>query len=514
MKFLCSSCGAKYQIADEKVAGRVLRMKCRKCSHDILIDGQVSKSGRPAGPVSAAPRPGPSALSMPAAPLPSPTASPDARRSSALSQDFQNRVSHRPPPTPRASPLDQWHVAVNNVPVGPIGRAEILRKINAGAIKEDSLSWREGFDDWRPLREIPELAALLRQSTAPRQAPPPMSRSSVPPPPARTSRPVPQPHRAGDDLRQSRSNVVPIGGRMGAAAAYDLEPAPQAAPAEAVPAPAAAMPVSAADSTSHSTDSRSHSGVAPWPGAPAPVAAPSSGPGGLPVGAWIAIAGAAAFGIAFASIAASRMFPPPEPERAPAAEVAEPAPEAPAPEAPKQVAVVTDVPPEEEPLEEVVVEEPSASRGSRATPKATTKAPEKQLTAAEKARLEAMAGSSNSQFDKFKDSSGANLNLGKKTTASGGSLSADQLRSVVSKNQTSIKRCWETTLRAVGKASDVRATINLTIGASGTVQKVSASGANLPGLGKCLEGAVKRWRFPTAGEATSTQFPVVFQGTE
>ena len=31
MKFLCSNCKAKYQIADEKVAGRTLRMTCRRC---------------------------------------------------------------------------------------------------------------------------------------------------------------------------------------------------------------------------------------------------------------------------------------------------------------------------------------------------------------------------------------------------------------------------------------------------------------------------------------------------
>ena len=37
MKFLCPSCKAKYQIADEKVAGRSVRMKCRKCGHVIQV---------------------------------------------------------------------------------------------------------------------------------------------------------------------------------------------------------------------------------------------------------------------------------------------------------------------------------------------------------------------------------------------------------------------------------------------------------------------------------------------
>src|SRR6187551_1040441 len=37
MKFLCPSCKAKYQIGDVKVAGRSVRMKCRKCGYVIQV---------------------------------------------------------------------------------------------------------------------------------------------------------------------------------------------------------------------------------------------------------------------------------------------------------------------------------------------------------------------------------------------------------------------------------------------------------------------------------------------
>ena len=40
MKFLCSHCKAKYQIADEKVVGRTLRMTCRNCQQEIVIRGE------------------------------------------------------------------------------------------------------------------------------------------------------------------------------------------------------------------------------------------------------------------------------------------------------------------------------------------------------------------------------------------------------------------------------------------------------------------------------------------
>src|SRR4029079_15855887 len=37
MKFSCDNCHAKYQIPDEKVAGKTMRMRCRKCDHLIEV---------------------------------------------------------------------------------------------------------------------------------------------------------------------------------------------------------------------------------------------------------------------------------------------------------------------------------------------------------------------------------------------------------------------------------------------------------------------------------------------
>ena len=41
MKFLCPSCKTKYQIADEKVVGRTLKMDCRKCSLAMVLRGDL-----------------------------------------------------------------------------------------------------------------------------------------------------------------------------------------------------------------------------------------------------------------------------------------------------------------------------------------------------------------------------------------------------------------------------------------------------------------------------------------
>jgi len=44
MKFLCPNCKAKYQISDEKIAGRTLKMDCRRCNHPIVIRGEQSEA--------------------------------------------------------------------------------------------------------------------------------------------------------------------------------------------------------------------------------------------------------------------------------------------------------------------------------------------------------------------------------------------------------------------------------------------------------------------------------------
>ena len=139
MKFLCTNCRAKYQIADEKVAGRTLRMTCRQCKQEIVI------------------------RSAQRAVAPPPPASPLA---SGLQQALAAGGGHAVPPLPVE---DEWHVGINGVPVGPMRRDEVKRKIATGAVGPDSLVWREGMDDWRPLGEVTELSALL----APPPAPPP-----------------------------------------------------------------------------------------------------------------------------------------------------------------------------------------------------------------------------------------------------------------------------------------------------------------------------------------------------
>jgi hypothetical protein len=67
-------------------------------------------------------------------------------------------------PEPASMPADEWFVGINGVPVGPIRLSELRSKAASGSVSRESLVWRDGFEDWRPLRTFPELLAIVDES--------------------------------------------------------------------------------------------------------------------------------------------------------------------------------------------------------------------------------------------------------------------------------------------------------------------------------------------------------------
>lgn len=55
-----------------------------------------------------------------------------------------------------------WYAGIRDLPVGPLTRKELSARVQAGDVTPDTLVWREGLDDWRPLRGVDELGDLLR----------------------------------------------------------------------------------------------------------------------------------------------------------------------------------------------------------------------------------------------------------------------------------------------------------------------------------------------------------------
>ncbi len=468
MKFLCGHCKAKYQIADEKAEGRTLRMTCRQCGKEIIIQSQhrgVGAASGAAGSVRSGAAPG----SMPP---------------SALAAGFRRQVatgpSRRPPPP--VSP--QWHVAINDIPVGPMRLEEVARKIEMGAVDSESLAWREGLDDWLPAREIPELARILSPQSAPSAAS--LHAAALDqryPQPIGKSAPAEPIHPA------ARSSAIPIGGRLGADVPQAMEElyTPISRPESALEQ--VHMPQPMARDTE--------------PFAARPVA-PSWGPMFLLVcgGAFIMMLGVV--------LGVKVLGPSERVER-----TIETKPEA------SQTAQTDDTGGMVElELQEIDGElEEEAKKPTRRTgsgksaqtgsgKSTATSGKGRTLSKEERDMLARMGSGFNS----------APSNLAKRTAAGGarsgaqaGGLKAEQLSRVVSRGKKQLQRCYESALRTNPSDQTIRLDIEITVGLSGAVTNVKTKGKPLGDMSRCIARTIRMWTFPQASEPTRTSFPVVFQ---
>ncbi|HEY1694658.1 MAG TPA: GYF domain-containing protein [Polyangiaceae bacterium] len=564
MKFLCEQCKAKYQIADEKAAGKTVRMKCRKCGYLIEVRAAATETSGAGGSSSQPPasgrssRPPPAPAARPSPPRAAPRASglpgkaparPGDRPGGPLASAMKSALTREeevsaPVDMSDLSPGDEWYVAINGVPVGPIRIAEVRRKAAIGAVTEESLCWQEGLDEWRALRSFPELAAIVREafssgrSSLTPQAPD--VRSSTPPP-ARTSMrpsassgpagsagpaspagvpPRPAPGRVSTNapLAAARSNVVPITSRLATAEKLaepvdDMtRPFTGTLPGRMTPLPAAAV----VPDPFGSPPPRAAMAVPTGPafGAPpdasspfAPARSPSISLASIPAGVpakkstqWMAIAMVAA-AIAFGVTAGIAVFFRPSPQPTP---VVVQVPGA-APVAPTATAAATA--PTETPGAA-----PTGSAAAATTRTAVamgspakTASPGAATTAAAAPahgplNLQGLTGTTIAPTE---EPGGGN----EAPKAPGQCLSEGQVSQVIGMHSVGLRRaCWE---RSTSQKQTANITVSLTIGGDGAAQGVSASGDD-SAVASCIANDVKNWHFPAMGCSQRTAIPFHF----
>ncbi len=554
MKFLCDNCKAKYQIADEKVAGKTVRMKCRKCGHQIEVRAAVTETsvsmapptGEPQRP--APPRPGGGLATSLSAAKPRPAA--HGRDAGGLAGAFQRSVQDPPPqtvPYPAGDDVnvnEEWYAAINGVPVGPIRISELRRKAAAGAVTEDSLVWQEGLEEWRAVRTIPDLAAIVREAMGGgRQsvAPPAEVRPTRPPVPSRPGPPpASRPSEPSRPVAPARSNVVPLQPRLSAAATMEimeieevpltsplatgphaaalapaLTPAPAPAPNPfAVPAPLAPTPAPLAPAPLAPTPAPAPLAPTPAPApvavadpfaVPAPAAAPAPAPSpsiyptgpvdappakrGTPLWFLAILVLFAGFGVT-AAVFLFRQGPPPQ-----TVVVQVPANSGAAPTTAK-----TEEPPPPTP-EDVPSAAPSgkvASQGGTGGGKATTAPTSSGKGVVDLKGAGLLSGSSGGPVGGPGGGPGG---------AAGGGLDQAAVERVVASRRTGVKRtCWE---RANTEKSSASVMVVVTVAPNGTVQNASASGDD-PVIAKCIENQVRTWTFPAPGSKTTVNIPFKF----
>ena len=125
MKIVCDSCGAKYSIADEKVAGKIFKIRCKKCSSVLEVRGD---------------------------------------QTDAQAVDEPGATSDR-------GGEATWYIVVDGEQKGPLAPIALSQLFAKGSVGLDSYVWNEGFEDWKVASEVPELAQLFGGAASQAQRP-------------------------------------------------------------------------------------------------------------------------------------------------------------------------------------------------------------------------------------------------------------------------------------------------------------------------------------------------------
>lgn len=138
MKVTCQACSAQYTIADDKVKGRKVKIRCKACQTPIVVDGQNPPPEAPSTGLSEAP----------------PALDPFA------------------PETAVAPDADVWNVNLSDTDSRTMTTAEVIEGFRSALITTDAFVWKDGMGDWVAIMDCVELAPLLSVAT---DAPPPVA---------------------------------------------------------------------------------------------------------------------------------------------------------------------------------------------------------------------------------------------------------------------------------------------------------------------------------------------------
>ena len=161
MKIVCDNCSAKYQISDDKVRNKTFKIRCKKCSHIIVVRAGEQDA--------------PAAASEPAVAAQEPAAA-------------------EPAAAPQAAPDAIWHVVINREQVGPLSPSQVEGYFQSGDIDIETFIWAEGMADWSRLGSVPQFAHL---APAPAASPAPAAAAAAAAAPAAAAAAEPAPSGGG-----------------------------------------------------------------------------------------------------------------------------------------------------------------------------------------------------------------------------------------------------------------------------------------------------------------------------
>src|SRR5688572_10011510 len=158
MKVTCESCGSKYTIKDDKVRGKRVKIRCKGCKSPIVVDG-LSIDG--------------SSSASDSENAPAYSDVPDAPDDTGLA----SAEAAFPAAAPLGAAVERWSVNLSETDSRDMTTDEIVAAWRSGLVTDDAYIYKPGFDDWKPILEVPELARLLSSPAVPDAFSPPVGKS-------------------------------------------------------------------------------------------------------------------------------------------------------------------------------------------------------------------------------------------------------------------------------------------------------------------------------------------------
>ncbi len=131
MNVTCDKCNKRYSIADDKVRGKSVKIRCKQCQNLISVQGPSSGSE------------GVQLAVAPAAVSPSPW------------EDERTRAA------PAMDNSAQWFAMVKGKQLGPFDPKGLEARVKTGELTLRTYLWKQGMGDWKRASDVPEVSSVF-----------------------------------------------------------------------------------------------------------------------------------------------------------------------------------------------------------------------------------------------------------------------------------------------------------------------------------------------------------------
>ncbi len=135
MNFICDNCQHRYNIADEKIRGKTVKVRCRHCQHLVTLVGPAEEAVE--------------------------------ERTTMMSIEQVERLRQE-----GADAGPEWLAMLKGQQSGPFDLRGVAELVQVGEVTARTYFWKKGMAEWKRGPDIPELAALFAPAAPAMTVPP------------------------------------------------------------------------------------------------------------------------------------------------------------------------------------------------------------------------------------------------------------------------------------------------------------------------------------------------------